>query len=189
MYWNKNNKLSLDVFLPLEFLFVIIINLFQGCLYTSTLLLYHYGVLSLWSAVRNPPRWKGVTAKIDTWLVKTDCKWDELPSQSQNYSSGSEISKVSLAAICFELLTHFRLNRLPPTLCIGTVKFQIRYVRLCDLDISKQKWLNYLQTRDPVQIPVDLDLVNTVISEWIFLPDIIIILYTKILNKWCMQTV
>ena len=33
-----------------------------------------------------------------------------------------------------------------PTLYIGRVQFQIRYVRLWDLHNPREKWLNYLQT-------------------------------------------
>ena len=43
-------------------------------------------------------------------------------------------------------LTHFRLNRLPSTIYIERFHFSFRYVRICDLDISREKWLNYLQT-------------------------------------------
>ena len=40
---------------------------------------------------------------------------------------------------------------------------QVRFdIRLCDLDIPREKWLNYLQTVDPNQMPhtavPDLDL-------------------------------
>ena len=31
--------------------------------------------------------------------------------------------------------------------------FDFRYVRLCNLDIHREKWLNYLQTGDPDQMP------------------------------------
>ena len=41
-------------------------------------------------------------------------------------------------------ITHFRLNRLPVT--IYWKSFNFRYVRLCDLDISREKWLKILQT-------------------------------------------
>ena len=42
-----------------------------------------------------------------------------------------------------ELLTHCRLNEL---YILEDSNFSFRYVRLCDLDIPREKWFNYLQT-------------------------------------------
>ena len=58
-------------------------------------------------------------------------------------------------------LTHCRLKRLPHTKYWMT-NFHFRYVGLCYLDIPREKWLKYLQTGDPDQMPhsvvSDLDL-------------------------------
>ena len=35
-----------------------------------------------------------------------------------------------------------------PMLCIRGSNFHFRYVKLCDLDIPREKWFNYLQTVD-----------------------------------------
>ena len=43
------------------------------------------------------------------------------------------------------VLTHCRLNRLSHTL-FWKSNFNFRYVQLWDLDIPREKWLNYLQT-------------------------------------------
>ena len=49
-------------------------------------------------------------------------------------------------------LTHFRLNKLPPHHHTLYTNFNFRYVRLCGLDIPREKWQNYLQG-DPDQTP------------------------------------
>ena len=41
--------------------------------------------------------------------------------------------------IRFGNLTSFKLNKHSSTLYIGGVQFQFRYVRLCDLDIPREK--------------------------------------------------
>ena len=43
-------------------------------------------------------------------------------------------------------LTHFRLNKLPHTIYLEESSFNFRHVRLCDLDIPGEKWLNNFQT-------------------------------------------
>ena len=43
-------------------------------------------------------------------------------------------------------LTHFWLNKLPPHYILEESNFSFRYVRLCDLDIPREKWQKYLQT-------------------------------------------
>ena len=43
-------------------------------------------------------------------------------------------------------LTHCRLNELFPHYILEDSNFDFRYVWLCDSDISREKWLNYLQT-------------------------------------------
>ena len=46
----------------------------------------------------------------------------------------------------FSPLTHCRLNELPPHYILEDSNFDLRYIRLSDLDIPREKWLNYLQT-------------------------------------------
>ena len=46
----------------------------------------------------------------------------------------------------FIIVTHCRLNELPPYYILEDSHFDIRYVRLCDLDIPREKVLNYQQT-------------------------------------------
>ena len=41
----------------------------------------------------------------------------------------------------FHTLTHC-----PPHYILEDSNFDFRYVRLCDIDILREKWLNYLQT-------------------------------------------
>ena len=43
-------------------------------------------------------------------------------------------------------LIHCRLNELPPQYILEESIFSFRYVRLCDLDIPREKWFNFLQT-------------------------------------------
>ena len=43
-------------------------------------------------------------------------------------------------------LTHFRLNKLPPQYILEESNLNFSYVRLCDLDIPREKMTNYLQT-------------------------------------------
>ena len=51
-------------------------------------------------------------------------------------------------------LAHCRLNERSPTLYLEDSNFDFMYVRLCDLDILREKWLNYLQNSgDPDQTP------------------------------------
>ena len=52
-------------------------------------------------------------------------------------------------------LTHYRRNELTHTIYWKIdSNFNFRYVRLCDLDILREKWLNYLQTvANPDQMP------------------------------------
>ena len=53
-------------------------------------------------------------------------------------------SYVVISHMCFmqSILTHFRLNE-PPS------NFNFRYVRLCDLDIPREKWPNYANSGGP----------------------------------------
>ena len=37
------------------------------------------------------------------------------------------------------------LNRLAPHYILEESNFNLRYVRLCDLHIPREKWLNYMQ--------------------------------------------
>ena len=46
------------------------------------------------------------------------------------------------------MLTHCRLNEVPHTLYGKNLIFDFRYVRLYDLEIHREKWLNYLQTME-----------------------------------------
>ena len=46
----------------------------------------------------------------------------------------------------FEYVTHFSLNKLSPHYKLELSNFNFRYVTLCDLEIPRYKWLNYLQT-------------------------------------------
>ena len=45
-------------------------------------------------------------------------------------------------------LTHCWLNILPPRNILEDSNFDFRYVALCELDIPREKWLNYLQTME-----------------------------------------
>ena len=45
-----------------------------------------------------------------------------------------------------EILTHFRLNKLPLNYISKESNLNFRYVRLCDLEISREKMLYYLKT-------------------------------------------
>ena len=55
-------------------------------------------------------------------------------------------------------LTHFRLNKLSPHYILEESNFNFKYVRLCEADIPREKWLNYLQTGDPDPVASDLGL-------------------------------
>ena len=46
----------------------------------------------------------------------------------------------------FHVLTNFRLNITSPHCVLEESNFNFRYIRLCDLDIPREKWLKYLQT-------------------------------------------
>ena len=48
--------------------------------------------------------------------------------------------------LSFFTLTHYRLNELRPLYIMEDSDFDFRYLRLFDLDIPREKWLNYLQT-------------------------------------------
>ena len=48
--------------------------------------------------------------------------------------------------IVSQYLTHCRLNELPPLYILEDSNCNFKYVRLCDLHIPREKWLNYLQT-------------------------------------------
>ena len=61
--------------------------------------------------------------------------------------------QVSSAAVVIGTLTHCRLNELPQTIYCKILFCNFRYVRLCDLDIPREKWLNHLQT---VKAPSDV---------------------------------
>ena len=51
-----------------------------------------------------------------------------------------------------DLLTHFRLILNSPLhFILEELNFISRYVRQCDLDIPREKWLNYLLTVDQIQ--------------------------------------
>ena len=41
-------------------------------------------------------------------------------------------------------LTHLTLNKLSPNYILEESNFNFRYVRLCDLDVPKEQWLNCL---------------------------------------------
>ena len=47
--------------------------------------------------------------------------------------------------VCHGELTHFRLS---PHFILEKSNFKFRYVKLCDLDITSENWLSYLQTLD-----------------------------------------
>ena len=40
----------------------------------------------------------------------------------------------------------FKTEWTPPHYILEDSNFDFRYVRLCDFDIPREKWLNYLQT-------------------------------------------
>ena len=48
--------------------------------------------------------------------------------------------------IILQILTHFRLNKLSQhyMYILEEPNFNLSYVRLCDLDIPREKWLNYI---------------------------------------------
>ena len=48
--------------------------------------------------------------------------------------------------IAIYTFTHCILNELPPHYILEETNFNFRYVRLCDLDILWEKWINFLQT-------------------------------------------
>ena len=53
------------------------------------------------------------------------------------------------SSACIALdITHFRWNKLSLHYIVEQSEFKFKYVRLWYLDISREKWLNYLQTVD-----------------------------------------
>ena len=63
---------------------------------------------------------------------------------------GSQVCTYNTKSIlqCPQLmsLTHFRQNKPPPHYILEDLNFSFRDVRLCDLDIPREKWLICLQT-------------------------------------------
>ena len=68
--------------------------------------------------------------------------------------------------------THFRLKKISPNYILEESNFNFRYVWLCDQNIPREKWLNYLQTVKTLirrRIPWHLIWVSTVyqLSFWV----------------------
>ena len=54
------------------------------------------------------------------------------------------LKEVKSKNLLAEPLTHFRLNKHPPHYLLEESNFNVRYVKLCDLDVLSEKWLSYL---------------------------------------------
>ena len=55
------------------------------------------------------------------------------------------VSHKSNGIVLCSLLTHFKLIKLLNTIYWKKSNFSFRYIRLCDLDIPREKRINYLQ--------------------------------------------
>ena len=80
----------------------------QGCLYTSSMLLYNHGVLSVRSVVWGVERREGNSTSLDSGLGQTDCQWHALPTQSQNHPQGPQVTQVRDQMISYlDLISHW----------------------------------------------------------------------------------
>ena len=68
---------------------------------------------------------------------------------------GIEVIRKVVSFVLCNALTHCRLNRLSHTIyyILEESNFNFRCVRLWDLDIPREKWLNYLQTMETLIRP------------------------------------